>query len=62
MTLPDFLIIFIVLVILGIAVYYIRREKTQGRCVGCPYAKECAAKKKGKNTSSCGSCQTGNPL
>jgi len=47
MTLADVIIIVLVLVIVGVAAYYIRREKKQGRCVGCPYAKECAAKKNG---------------
>lgn len=47
MTLADALIIVLVLVIVVAAVVYIRREKKQGRCVGCPYAKECAAKKNG---------------
>ncbi len=49
MTLTDVLIIALVLAIIGAAAYYIRKEKKQGRCVGCPYAKECAAKKNGKN-------------
>ena len=48
MTLADIIIIVFVLVIVGIAAFYIRKEKKQGRCVGCPYAKECAAKKAGK--------------
>lgn len=47
MTLADVIIIVLVLVIVGVAAFYIRREKKQGRCVGCPYAKECAAKKNG---------------
>jgi len=47
MTLTDFFIVVLVLVLMGIAVFYIRKEKKQGHCVGCPYAKECAAKKKG---------------
>lgn len=47
MTLTDVIIIVLVLVIIGVAAYYIRKEKKQGRCVGCPYAKECAAKKNG---------------
>lgn len=49
MTLADIIIIVFVLVIVGIAAFYIRKEKKQGRCVGCPYAKECAAKKAEKN-------------
>ena len=53
MTLTDVLILVLVLGIIGAAAVYIRKEKKKGRCVGCPYAKECAAKKAG---SSCG-CQ-----
>lgn len=52
MTLTDVLLIVLILAVIGAAAYYIRKEKKQGRCVGCPYAKECAAKKAGKN---CGS-------
>lgn len=52
MTLTDGIIIVLVLGIIGIAAFYIRKEKKQGRCVGCPYAKECAAKKSGQG---CGS-------
>lgn len=55
MTLADVLILVLVLIIIGAAVYYIRKEKSEGRCVGCPYAKECAAKKAGKS-GGCG-CQ-----
>ena len=49
MTLADIIIIVLVLAIVGVAAVYIRKEKKQGCCVGCPYAKECAAKKAGKN-------------
>ena len=52
MTLADIMNIVLVLVIVGVAAYYIRKEKKQGRCVGCPYAKECAAKKAGQSCSS----------
>lgn len=56
MTVTDILIILLVIAVVGIAAYYIRKEKKQGRCVGCPYAKECAAKKARNAGSSCG-CQ-----
>lgn len=52
MTFADVLIIVLVLAIAGAAIYYIRKEKKEGRCIGCPYAKECAAKKAGQG---CGS-------
>lgn len=52
MTLADIIIIVLVLAIVGIAVCYIRKEKKQGKCVGCPYAKECAAKRAGNGCKS----------
>ena len=52
MTLADAIIVALVLALVGTAGYYIRREKKQGHCVGCPHAKECAAKRAGQG---CGS-------
>jgi len=52
MTLADIVIIILVLAIVGVAAFYIRKEKKKGHCVGCPYAKECAAKKAGKTCNS----------
>lgn len=52
MTGADFSIIFIIVILVGIAVYYIRKEKKQGKCIGCPHAKECAAKKAGQACNS----------
>ena len=46
MTMTDVIIIVLVLIILCTAMSYIRKEKKQGKCIGCPHAKECAAKKK----------------
>lgn len=57
MTLADIIIILIVLLIVGVAALYIRKEKKQGKCVGCPYAKECAAKK-AAGTTACQSQDT----
>ena len=37
MTLADIIIVVLVLVIVGIAAFYIRKEKKRGvKCVGCP--------------------------
>lgn len=52
MTFADVFIIVLVLAIAGAAIYYIRKEKKKGRCIGCPYAKECAARKAGQGCSS----------
>lgn len=55
MTAADIIIIVFVLGITGFAAFYIRKEKKKGKCIGCPYAKECAAKKAG----SCASLKKG---
>lgn len=47
MTVADIIIIILVLAMVGAAAFYIRKEKKQGKCIGCPHAKECAAKKAG---------------
>ncbi len=49
---PEFLInliiVAVVLIVLGGVVFYIVREKKKGsKCIGCPYARECAARKNG---------------
>ena len=39
----DYIIIAVVLVIVGLAGWYIYRAKKSGqKCVGCPYSKECS--------------------
>ena len=46
----SFIVALVILAIVGLAAGYVYREKRKGvKCVGCPYAKECAAKR-----SSCG--------
>ena len=52
MTLADGIIIVLVLVLVGFAANYIHKEKKQGHCIGCPHAKECAAKKAGRSCES----------
>lgn len=52
MTPADIIIIILVLAVTGAAVFYIRKEKKQGKCIGCPHAKECGAKKAGTCNSS----------
>ena len=42
----DILIILILLAILGGAALYVYKAKKSGaKCVGCPYAKSCSSKK-----------------
>ena len=41
----NFLVIAIVILILGSAILYIRREKKKGiQCIGCPDSKTCSGK------------------
>ena len=48
----NVIVILVVLLILGLAARYIVRAKKRGEtCVGCPYAKECAAKRSGRGCS-----------
>lgn len=45
----------IVLIIIGAALLYIRKEKKKGvRCIGCPAAGTCASAQKGGSQCSCG--------
>ncbi len=41
----DILLIVVILLILSLAILYIRKtKKCGGKCIGCPYAKECMKK------------------
>lgn len=45
----NLIIIFVLLLIIGGAGWYIYKAKKKGqKCIGCPYAKECGCKSKGK--------------
>ena len=51
----SLIVAIVILVIIGAAAGYVYREKKRGvKCVGCPCAKECAAKRAG-NSCGCGS-------
>lgn len=42
----DIILALIIIAIVGGAVFYIYREKKQGKkCIGCPYANNCSATK-----------------
>ena len=48
----DFILVSILVVIVGAAIAYIRKEKKRGvKCIGCPSAGTCASKNGG---SGCG--------
>ncbi len=44
----NVIIIIILIVIIGLAGFYIYREKKSGKkCIGCPYSKSCSSKDRG---------------
>ena len=50
----DIILIAVIAAILGGAIWYIRREKSQGaHCVGCPHARNCCS----NCTGCCGKCK-----
>lgn len=51
----DIIILAVILLIVGIALLYIRREKKKGtRCVGCPSGGNCSQRQSGGCDGSCG--------
>lgn len=51
----DFIVIAVLLIIVGAAVFYIRKEKKRGvKCIGCPAAAECARRQREGACSGCG--------
>ena len=49
----DIIIIFILVIILGSALFYIKKEKEKGvTCIGCPDADVCAKRRNGKSCQS----------
>ena len=54
MTLADWIVVAVIVVILGSVTGYIVRAKRKGiKCIGCPESKNCSAYKKG----CCGNCE-----
>ena len=50
MTLTDFIIILLLVLILGGAILYMKKAKERGvTCIGCSDAKNCAKKRNGEN-------------
>ncbi|MBQ4093518.1 MAG: FeoB-associated Cys-rich membrane protein [Oscillospiraceae bacterium] len=53
MKLTDIIIILVLLALVGGIALYLRRQKKKGvQCVGCPYAQSCAARRAGQACSS----------
>lgn len=43
--LANVILIAVIVLIVGLALFYIYKQKKAGAaCIGCPYAKECASK------------------
>lgn len=57
----DLIVIAVLLIVIGAAVIYMRKEKKKGvRCVGCPAAGECARRHSETACSGCGGeCKSG---
>lgn len=50
----NFIVAGLLVIIIGAVVFYLVREKKKGvKCIGCPYAKQCAGKCGGKCNSKC---------
>lgn len=55
----DVVVLAVVLICLCAAVIYIAKEKKKGtRCIGCPSAGTCAAKRKAGSGCGCGSAES----
>ena len=51
MNIKDLIVVFIVAVVLGLAVFYIIRQKKKGvKCIGCPSGACCPSKGTGECT------------
>ncbi len=53
----NIIVIAIVLIIVGLASYYIYKAKKSGqKCIGCPYSRECGSNKNSNSCSGCNGC------
>lgn len=53
MTLTDIIVIAVIMLIVGLAVFYVYKAKKSGqKCIGCPHSKTCSSK--GSEGCSCG--------
>ena len=53
----DIIVGLLVVIIIGAALFYIRKEKKKCACVGCPYSTRCQKHHPGDSDHSCG-CHT----
>ncbi|MBE5723042.1 MAG: FeoB-associated Cys-rich membrane protein [Clostridium sp.] len=53
----DIIVGLLVVIIIGEALFYIRKEKKKGACVGCPYSTRCQKHHPGDSDHSC-DCHT----
>ncbi|MBQ8781398.1 MAG: FeoB-associated Cys-rich membrane protein [Oscillospiraceae bacterium] len=55
MTLTDIIVIGIILLIVGLAAFYVYKAKKSGqKCIGCPHSKSCSSAKSGGCSCGCG--------
>ena len=55
MTLTDIIVIGIILLIVGLAAFYVYKAKKSGqKCIGCPHSKSCSSAKNGGCSCGCG--------
>lgn len=53
MSFPEVIAIIAIVLIIGLALFYVIKAKKKGqKCIGCPYAKTCKSLKE-KNNSCC---------
>ena len=53
----NIIVVLIILLVVGLALWYIIRQKRKGvKCIGCPSGKTCASKKDGNCSGSCCNC------
>lgn len=55
MGIPDIIAIAVILLVMGLAIWYIVKSKKSGKkCIGCPYAEECKARReRAENSCNC---------
>ena len=57
MDLPEIIAIIAIVLIVGLALFYVIRAKKNGqKCIGCPNSKTCRSHNNKKSQSCCGCC------
>ena len=57
----DIILIAVLAVIIGLAVFYVYKSKKSGKkCIGCPYGSQCCSKSNEGGCCGCSSCHSDN--